>query len=73
MEANYAFDNGVLTLALTEVIEQSGKHGVNKIVFFSISISILPSLISHYFAVSLFLKIKKIPAIRSLALEMLLF
>ena len=25
-EANYAFDNGVLTLALTEVIEQSGKH-----------------------------------------------
>ncbi len=25
-DANYAFDNGVLTLALTKVIEQSGKH-----------------------------------------------
>lgn len=25
-KANYAFDNGVLTLPLTEVIEQSGKH-----------------------------------------------
>jgi hypothetical protein len=30
-EANYAFDNGVLTLALTEVIEQSGKHWVSEI------------------------------------------
>ena len=30
-EANYAFDNGVLTLALTEVIEQCGKHWVSEI------------------------------------------
>ncbi len=30
-EANYAFDNGVLNLALTEVIEQSGKHWVSEI------------------------------------------
>lgn len=30
-EANYAFDNGVLTLALTEGIEQSGKHWVSEI------------------------------------------
>ena len=30
-EANYAFDNGVLTRALTEVIEQSGKHWVSEI------------------------------------------
>jgi hypothetical protein len=30
-EANYAFDNGVLTLALTEVIEKSGKHWVSEI------------------------------------------
>ena len=27
---NYAFDNGVLTLALTEAIEQSGKHWVSE-------------------------------------------
>ena len=30
-EANYAFDNGVLTLALTKVIERSGKHWVSEI------------------------------------------
>jgi hypothetical protein len=30
-EANYAFDNGVLTLALTEAIEQAGKHWVSEI------------------------------------------
>ena len=30
-EAHYAFDNGVLTLALTEAIEQSGKHWVSEI------------------------------------------
>ena len=30
-KANYAFDNGVLNLALTEVIEQSGKHWVSEI------------------------------------------
>ena len=30
-EANYAFDNGVLTLALTEAIEESGKHWVSEI------------------------------------------
>ena len=30
-EANYAFDNGVLTLSLTKVIEQSGKHWVSEI------------------------------------------
>jgi hypothetical protein len=29
--ANYAFDNGVLTLDLTEYIEKSGKHWVNEI------------------------------------------
>ena len=30
-EANYAFDQGVLTVALTEVIEQSEKHWVSEI------------------------------------------
>jgi hypothetical protein len=30
-EADYAFDNGVLTLGLTEVIEQAGKHWVSEI------------------------------------------
>ncbi len=30
-EANYAFDNGVLTLGLTEAIEQAGKHWVSEI------------------------------------------
>jgi hypothetical protein len=30
-EANYAFDNGVLTLALTEAIEQAGKHWVSEV------------------------------------------
>ncbi len=30
-DANYAFDNGVLTLALTEAIEQAGKHWVSEI------------------------------------------
>jgi hypothetical protein len=30
-EADYAFDNGVLTLALTKAIEQSGKHWVSEI------------------------------------------
>ncbi|ELS05617.1 hypothetical protein Xen7305DRAFT_00053650 [Xenococcus sp. PCC 7305] len=30
-KANYAFDNGVLNLTLTEVIEQSGKHWVSEI------------------------------------------
>ncbi len=30
-EANYAFDNGVLNLALTELIEKSGKHWVSEI------------------------------------------
>ncbi len=36
--ANYAFDNGVLNLALTEVIEQSGKHWVSEIEKIAISI-----------------------------------
>lgn len=30
-KADYAFDNGVLTLALTQLIEQSGKHWVSEI------------------------------------------
>ena len=30
-EANYAFDNGVLTIELTKMIEQSGKHWVSEI------------------------------------------
>ncbi|MBI4855117.1 MAG: hypothetical protein HY819_25220 [Acidobacteria bacterium] len=29
--ANYAFDNGVLTIDLTELIEKSGKYWVNEI------------------------------------------
>jgi hypothetical protein len=30
-EANYAFDNGVLTLELTRLIEERGKHWVSEI------------------------------------------
>ena len=30
-QANYAFDNGVLTIDLTRLIEQSGKHWVSEI------------------------------------------
>jgi hypothetical protein len=30
-QADYAFDNGVLTLELTQLIESSGKHWVSEI------------------------------------------